>query len=228
MCDSTNSSEISKDSEVKEAESSKKSRRGPKIYTKAGDLGFTTLLGSSSRVPKWDRRIKSYGAVDELNAYMGQVREVLSELPRFSCNSSKVVELRVSLSEDVTDIQRVLFLASSWLSRFAYIEPNASKLGELDRDSIQVLETRIDQMTACLPVLKNFILQQGDGTSFIHIARTVCRRAEYRAGKAIYGEHADKHEQYVIIMEYLNRLSDWLFTAARYYAHVSEQREIRA
>jgi cob(I)alamin adenosyltransferase len=201
-----------------------------KIYTKAGDLGFTTLLGSSMRVPKWDSRVEAYGSVDELNAHLGLVLEALTELPRFehdSQTSKDILGLRATLVVDVTTIQRSLFVMSSWLSLFSYHGDNKYKLSALERASVTELETRIDQMTSRLPVLKNFILQQGEGTSFIHVARTVCRRAECNVAKAIYEHSADEIEQYVIILEYMNRLSDWLYTVARYYTFVSGQREIR-
>lgn len=199
-----------------------------KIYTKAGDLGFTTLLGSSVKVPKWHSHISAYGAVDELNAHLGKVREVLSELPRYDeVGKNPNISLRTELSEDVTLIQKCLFTMSSWLARSDYLDEKPCKLNELDQSMITELETRIDQMTARLPVLKNFILQQGEGTCDIHIARAVCRRAESRVVKVVYRAEAIGIEQYRLAMIYLNRLSDWLFTVARYYAHSVGQTDTR-
>lgn len=218
------------------AADSEKTNDAQKIYTKAGDAGYTSLLGSSTKIPKWDRRVKAYGAVDELNAHFGVVREILGDLPRCDdCTYNKpgyeqhkrLRTLSADICEDVTAIQRALFVMSSWLSRADYNSQDTSSLQEMKRESITLLESRIDRMTAELPKLKNFILLCGDGTTNIHIARAVCRRAESATCKAIYDQMAESTEQYAIIMEYLNRLSDWLFTVARYYATFTGQKEVR-
>ena len=202
-----------------------------RVYTKRGDLGYTTMLGSSDKVPKWDSRISAYGAVVELDAHLGKVREILSNLARYKeveCPSvSTSISLRFELAEDVDRIQQRLFIMSSWLARSDYLDEKPCRLNELDKSMITDLETSIDQMTERLPVLKNFILQQGEGTCDIHIARTVCRRAESRVVKVVYRAEAIGVDQYRLAIIYLNRLSDWLFTAARYYAHSVGQRDVR-
>lgn len=224
----------SKDNETKVIDV-KKTVRVQKIYTKAGDAGLTSLLGSSAKIPKWDRGVKAYGAVDELNAHFGLVREVLADLPRYGESlynepgyeqHKRLRSLSADICEDVTTIQRTLFVMSSWLSRATYNSQDTSGLSEIKRESITLLESHIDRMTAELPPLKNFILLCGDGTTSIHVARAVCRRVESATCKAIYDQMAESTEQYVIIMEYFNRLSDWLFTAARYYAAFTGQKEI--
>lgn len=199
--------------------------RGVKIYTKKGDLGFTTLLGSSDKIPKWSPKIKAYGAVDELNAHLGKVREILIDGEWNGCRLTDSIPLVKFLMEDVDVIQRVLFIASSWLARSDYLDEKPTRLRELDESMVTGLETMIDQMTARLPVLKNFILQTGEGTCDIHIARAVCRRAESRVAKAVY--EARHFAQYALIVVYLNRLSDWLFTVARYYAQSVGQDDVR-
>lgn len=206
------------------------SARTFKVYTKNGDLGFTTLLGSSVKVPKWDEKIKAYGTVDELNAHLGKMREVLSELPKYEeivYDVSLAVSLRTKLVEDIGTIQQLLFAMSSWLARFDYLDEKPCKLNELAESDITDLETRIDQMTARLPVLKNFIMQTGEGTCDIHVTRAVCRRAEAKVAKAVYGAKAMGIEQYRLAIMYLNRLSDWLFTVARYFAYSVGQTDTR-
>jgi cob(I)alamin adenosyltransferase len=221
----------------KESKPDKKprSRLLPKIYTKAGDFGFTTLLGSTMKVPKWDIRIKAYGAVDELNAHLGQVLEIIAEIPHYEIPNLKKTDqseacesLKPLLVQDITTIQRTLFVMSSWLARHVYNAQDTFGLAEMKHKSVAELETRIDEMTKRVPPLRNFILLQGKGTSTIHVARTVCRRAEGKVGKAICQQNAEDCEQYVIAMKYLNRLSDWIFTVARYYSFAIGQPEILA
>lgn len=219
-------------SETNETET-KKTIPKQKIYTKAGDAGLTSLLGSSAKVLKWDKRVKAYGAIDELNANVGLVREVLSDLvPQDDVYyddqgfEKKNLILNTEIYENVTSIQRMLFVMSSWLSRASYNSEDTSGLAEMKRESVSSLESQIDQMTAELPPLNNFILLTGDGTTCIHIARAVCRRAESATCKAIYDQMVESSEQYEIIMEYLNRLSDWLFTVARYHAAFTGQNEV--
>lgn len=217
-------------SDISGAQPDESKQRTFKVYTKHGDLGFTTLFGSPVKVPKWDSRIKSYGAVDELNAHLGKVREILSELPRYEeivSAVSHMVSLRTELAEDVGVIQRTLFAMSSWLARFDYLDEKPTRLNELAESDITELETRIDQMTERLPVLKNFIMQTGEGTCDIHVTRAVCRRAEAKVAKAVHSAGAIDVEQYRLAIVYLNRLSDWLFTVARYYAHSVGQTDVR-
>lgn len=217
--------------EIKTPVTVPKQAKMSRVYTKRGDLGYTTMLGSSNKVPKWDSRISAYGAVDELDAHLGKVREILSKLPQYeeiACpRASTSIFLRSELAEDVDRIQQRIFMMSSWLARSDYLDEKPCRLNELDESMITDLETRIDQMTERLPVLKNFILQQGGGTCDIHIARTVCRRAESRVVKVVYRAEAISVDQYRLAIIYLNRLSDWLFTVARYYAHSVGQRDVR-
>ncbi len=167
-----------------------------KIYTKTGDNGTTSLIGGT-KVAKSDVRIDAYGTVDELNSWIGLISDLLNE---------------ESLRAELYQIQDRLFTIGSELATDTSKEIKM-KLPQLEESDISFLEARIDQMTADLPALKSFILPGGNSTvSSIHIARCVCRRAE-RLTVAM-----KQHELHVdgTVIRYLNRLSDYLFTLARF------------
>ncbi len=164
-----------------------------KIYTKTGDKGYTSLIGGT-RVPKHHLRIESYGTVDELNSYIGLIRD------------------QSILQEDqnvLKEIQDRLFTVGSTLASDP--EKSRMKIPDLIDADIELLETEMDKMNTFLPPLKHFILPGGNTTaSYCHIARCVCRRAERLAVHLAETEFVDEK---VII--YLNRLSDYLFTLSR-------------
>ena len=169
-----------------------------KIYTKTGDKGNTSLIGGT-KVPKNDIRIETYGTVDELNSWIGLINDQLND-----------TEFKTELKE----IQDRLFTIGSSLATDAEKEPKM-KLPDLHEEDIKLLEKRIDEMTAQLPPMKSFILPGGHVTvSSIHIVRCVCRRAERLA------VNMQQHELFIDekVIQYLNRLSDYLFTLARYVA----------
>lgn len=169
-----------------------------KIYTKTGDGGNTSLIGGT-KVPKNDLRIETYGTVDELNSWIGLVNDSLAD-----------EEFRAELKE----IQDRLFTIGSALATDGDKEPKM-KLPDLHDSDVTFLEKRIDDMTAKLPPMKSFILPGGHTTvSSIHIVRCVCRRAE-RLAVSLQQEGLYVNET---IIQYLNRLSDYLFTLARYAA----------
>jgi cob(I)alamin adenosyltransferase len=177
-----------------------------KIYTKTGDKGNTSLIGGT-KVPKNDLRIETYGTVDELNSWIGLVNDQLAD-----------EELKPELKE----IQDRLFTIGSSLATDAEKEPKM-KLPDLHESDIQLLEKKIDDMTAVLPPMKSFILPGGHTTvSSIHITRCVCRRAERLAVSL------QQHDLFVDekVIQYLNRLSDYLFTLARYAAQKLGAEEI--
>lgn len=164
-----------------------------KVYTKKGDTGTTQLIGGT-RVPKSSLRIEAYGTVDELNAYIGLVRDQ---------------EIHETLKGQLLEIQDRLFTMGSLLAE----DPNASKmkLPQLHEEDITHLEQWIDAMDDELEPMKSFVLPGGNTTvSFTHIARCVCRRAE----RISVDLHADQ-PTYPIILTYLNRLSDYLFVLSR-------------
>lgn len=169
-----------------------------KIYTKTGDKGTTSLIGGT-KVPKNDIRIETYGTVDELNSWIGLVIDQLNE---------------VDLKNELKEIQDRLFTIGSSLATDAEKEPKM-KLPDLNNSDVEFLEKRIDIMTAALPVMKNFILPGGHVTvSSLHITRCVCRRAERLAvSMQQHGLFVDEK-----LIRYLNRLSDYLFTLARFVA----------
>ncbi|MCL9981323.1 MAG: cob(I)yrinic acid a,c-diamide adenosyltransferase [Bacteroidia bacterium] len=164
-----------------------------KIYTRKGDDGKTGLIGGD-RVAKHHIRVESYGTVDELNSQIGLVRSFISG----------------SAEEDhLANIQNNLFTIGSYLAS----SPSSKfELPKFDESSIPAMEEEIDRLTALLPELKNFILpgatQQG---SHCHVARCVCRRAE-----RLIVHLSDIEEIQPFIIQYLNRLSDYLFTLSRF------------
>ena len=164
-----------------------------KIYTKTGDDGSTSLLGGS-RVRKSDPRIECYGTVDELNAAIGWT----------------VVTAAEATGALLRQIQNELFVIGSHLA-IAEGSPPPASLPALEESSIGRLEMQIDAATAQLPPLRNFVLPGGcELSARLHVARTVCRRAE----RLVVG-FAEDRPVGAIIITYLNRLSDWLFVQAR-------------
>ena len=164
-----------------------------KIYTKKGDSGTTQLIGGT-RLPKDNIRIEAYGAVDELNAFVGMVRD----------NEGTQEEKEVLIR-----IQDRLFVMGSLLA--ADPDKNKMKLPELEEADITLLEERIDAMDSALPEMTNFILPGGHiSVSTCHVARCVCRRAERLC---ITLDH--EYTLNPLILKYLNRLSDYLFILAR-------------
>jgi cob(I)alamin adenosyltransferase len=169
-----------------------------RIYTKTGDKGSTSLIGGT-KVPKNDIRIETYGTVDELNSWIGYINDQLND---------------ETFKEELKEIQDRLFTIGSSLATDAEKEPKM-KLPDLVAGDIEFLERKIDKMTAELPEMKSFILPGGHiAVSSIHITRCVCRRAERLT------VNMREHELFVDekIIRYLNRLSDYLFTLARFAA----------
>ncbi|WP_207492568.1 cob(I)yrinic acid a,c-diamide adenosyltransferase [Aridibaculum aurantiacum] len=170
-----------------------------KIYTKTGDKGKTSLIGGT-KVAKSHIRIESYGTIDELNSFIGLLRDQLQD-----------EEIKVFLKE----VQDRLFTIGSSLACDPDKEP-LMKIPDLKEEDIKVLEAAIDAMNEELPVMKNFILPGGHAAvSTAHICRCVCRRAERICVSM------QEHEIFVepLVIKYLNRLSDHLFVLARYIGH---------
>lgn len=166
-----------------------------KIYTKTGDAGKTSLIGGT-KVLKSDLRIDAYGTVDELNSYIGLISD-------FSQNNHA--------KDILKEIQDRLFTIGSELA----CDPDKKTkmaIPDLHESDVQLLEKEIDKMDEELPLMKNFILPGGlPAVSFIHIGRCVCRRAERCCVKL-----NEKETENDLVIKYLNRLSDYLFTLARY------------
>lgn len=171
-----------------------------KIYTKTGDKGTTALFGGT-RVPKHHLRIESYGTVDELNSYIGLIRDQ---------NIDK------KAIDSLIRIQNELFTLGAMLAtppEKEVLKNGKERLNipKITADNISVLESEIDTMNLELPQMTNFILPGGNQTvSFCHIARCVCRRTERLVTNL---NEIDSINQ--DILRYLNRLSDYLFVMAR-------------
>lgn len=175
-----------------------------KIYTKTGDKGTTALLGGA-RVSKANLRIDAYGTIDELNAYMGLLRD------------QSVNKKREAL---IHHIQNQLFSIGSLLA--AQPGKKLDYLPELQENDVLALESAIDEMNDMLPEMKNFILPGGhQSVSFCHIARCVCRRAERKV--VALADHEEIADRIVI---FLNRLSDYLFVLSRMMAQELGAEEI--
>lgn len=165
-----------------------------KIYTRTGDDGTTGLIGGS-RVKKYNIRLEAYGTVDELNSYIGVVRSL-----QFDEHADAVLER----------IQHKLFVIGANLASEESLQLIKQQLpcGKAD---IELLEKEMDDMIAILPPLNNFILPGGcQASSFCHVARTVCRRAE--RGIVELSENAAVDSN---LIKYINRLSDYLFVLSR-------------
>ncbi len=173
-----------------------------KIYTKGGDQGETSLIGGA-RVLKNHSRIEAYGTIDELNAIIGIVRD-----------SSQ----NASADEQLEAVQNILFSIGSAL---AAVDGHKMQLPDFEETAIEDLEKAIDLMNEELEPLRNFILPGGDlASSYCHLARTVCRRAE-RKVVAMQQELQVEPK----IVKYLNRLSDYFFTLGRFYTKLNSGKE---
>lgn len=173
-----------------------------KIYTRTGDDGTTGLFGGG-RVPKHNPRIEAYGTVDETNSFVG--------LARAHAQSHPQSERLHALLEPV---QSELFVLGADLATPA---GSRARTTRIDQDAVDRLERAIDDLEADLPALKHFILPGGSLTaSTLHVARTVCRRAE-----RLVVEAASQDAISSLAAIYLNRLSDFLFVAAR-WANLTE------
>tara|TARA_B100000900_G_scaffold246046_1_gene209264 strand:- start:832 stop:1380 length:549 start_codon:yes stop_codon:yes gene_type:complete len=175
-----------------------------KVYTKTGDKGETSLFGGK-RVSKGDLRIHAYGTVDELNAYIGLLRDLCTD------------EIR---NIELTRIQDRLFTLGALLATES--ESSKKKLPKISQEDIEYLEMAIDMMENSLDPIKTFILPGGHPTvSYCHISRCVCRRAE-----RLSVELAVDNEVEALVIQYLNRLSDYLFVLSRFITKILEVKEL--
>ena len=176
-----------------------------KIYTKVGDQGTTSLIGGT-KVLKSDLRIEAYGTVDELNSYIGLCNDLLTNE-----HSKKILK----------EIQDRLFTIGSSLACDPEREPKM-KIPDLKEEDVSLLEKEIDRMNEVLPEMKSFILPGGHITvSHIHIARCICRRAERCCVRL-----SEESTEDLLILKYLNRLSDYLFVLARHAAYLLSVQEV--
>jgi cob(I)alamin adenosyltransferase len=178
-----------------------------KIYTKTGDLGKTSLIGGT-KVAKSHLRIESYGTIDELNSFVGMLSDQLD-------HAHSIALLR--------EIQDRLFTIGSSLACDPEKEPKMT-LPDLNETDVELLEKEMDEMNTNLQPMQSFILPGGNlAVSTAHVARCVCRRAERVCVHML-------EEQMVIdllIIKYLNRLSDYLFVLARFAGYLAGAEEIQ-
>jgi cob(I)alamin adenosyltransferase len=170
-----------------------------RIYTRSGDDG-TTALGTGERRKKYDLRIEAYGTLDEVNAVIGIVRLHMADDPLLDAVLSRI-------QNDLFDVEADLCMPSEGGKG-----PGGARLAVTDAQ-VTWLEGEIDRFNAELAPLKSFILPGGSsGAAYLHLARTVCRRAE-----RIMVALTDKPGESVTAaaLKYVNRLSDFLFVAAR-------------
>lgn len=172
--------------------------RSPRIYTRQGDDG-TTRLGGGRRIAKDDLRVEAYGTVDELNSHLG---------------AALSAGVEPELAGELVTIQRELFVLGSQLS-FPAEDREKYPVPVIEQDRVDALERLIDRLEDELQPLKTFILPGGsDSGSRMHLARTVCRRAERLLSALSREEDVE-----AVGLRYLNRLSDTLFVMARFENH---------
>ena len=175
-----------------------------KIYTKKGDKGKTQLLGGSM-VDKNHIKLECYGTIDELNAFIGNIYDQ---------------DIRTFHKDILFNIQNQLFNLGSIISFDG--KKKSIKLPNVKSENIEMMEKAIDTMEESLPRLKNFILPSGHpSASICHIARTICRRAERNLVALGQNQEIDP-----LHIQYLNRLSDYLFVLARAILKENNSKEI--
>ena len=176
-----------------------------KIYTKTGDNGQTALIGGR-RVSKADLRIDAYGTVDELNSWIGLVSDQAVNMSR---------------RELLKEIQDRLFTVGSELATDP-TKASTRAMPAIVPNDVTRLEQAMDEMDAELPELRAFVLPGGhESVSFCHLARTVCRRTERLVISLNEETPIDE-----LVLQYLNRLSDYLFVLARKMAHELRVEEV--
>ncbi len=182
-----------------------------KVYTKSGDKGKTDLIGGTS-VPKDDIRVVSYGEIDELNVLIG--------FCAFHLKNIKSFNRKEYLLSRLISIQNELFNLGTVLASIGY--DSSSNLPKIDRDDVLLLEKDIDTMNKSLDALNSFVLPGGNEIILhLHLSRVVCRRAE-RSVVSVINEYK---EEDTIIIEYLNRLSDYLFVLGRWISKATTEDE---
>ena len=176
-----------------------------KIYTKTGDRGDTRLF-NGTKVRKHDDRVEAYGGVDELNSFIGAASSFIED---------------TALAAMLADIQKDLFSVGAQLADPGFKDQSKAKF-QIPRERITALENAIDGFETELAPLRRFILAGGGHAgALLHVARTICRRAERRVVSL-----SEKVEVNPNVIEYLNRLSDFLFVIARVVNHREGKEEI--
>ncbi len=190
-----------------------------KLYTRKGDGGMTSLA-SGRKVTKHDPGVALYGTADELNASLGLAAAFLEiEIAGLQTENKNHFEL---LKNQLVAQQGLLFELGAELSGY---RPDPEKSAILESD-IETLERWIDEHTIVLPELKSFILPGGTlASAQLHVSRTICRRLERDMSRLYFDKMPDDPDQLNYVqasaLKYINRLSDYLFSAARHACHLS-------
>ncbi|MDR0971769.1 MAG: cob(I)yrinic acid a,c-diamide adenosyltransferase [Bacteroidales bacterium] len=175
------------------------------IYTKTGDTGMTSLVGGT-RVKKYDLRVECYGTLDELSSHIGLVRDLIIRKAKKD-GSSKAEVSNIREAKELLQIIKTLFNIQAIVAN----ENDKVNVSPLIKDDVNFLEESINYMESLLPRMKSFILPTGYViSSEANIARTVCRRAERLLFKL--NEETKLQD---IVLQYINRLSDYLFLLSR-------------
>ena len=181
-----------------------------KVYTKTGDQGKTTLIGGQ-KISKDDIRVVSYGEVDELNASIALIIEVIKS----DFKSTKYKDINLLLLQ----IQNKLFNLGTMIA--ALPENINSKTPQISKDDVEFLEQKIDYYNNENKILKSFVIPGGNlPNSYIHLSRTICRRAERSCVSLLNTQNISD-----IVVVYLNRLSDLLFVLSRVVIKYSNNKE---
>ena len=168
-----------------------------KIYTRKGDSGHTSLI-SGKIVDKYNTTVDAYGTIDELNSFIGLLKDYIEEK---------------KIKEVLNDIQLKLFSIGSILASAG--DKNFSEKVKIEKKDVEYIEFEIDKLNEYLPDLKNFIIPGGHKvSSYCHVCRSICRRAERRIS-----ELNNQHKINPYILSYINRLSDFFFVLSRYIKH---------
>jgi cob(I)alamin adenosyltransferase len=183
-----------------------------KIYTKTGDKGETSLFGGT-RVPKYHLRIEAYGTIDELNSYLGLIRD--QKIDQHSADILIVIQNKLfTLGAMLATPPEKTFLKSG---------KERLNINKINTEAVALLENEIDTMNETLPAMTHFVLPGGHTTvSFCHIARCICRKAERITTQLSTESEIDEQ-----ILIYLNRLSDYLFVLARKLTYDNNAQEIQ-
>lgn len=205
-----------------------------KIYTKKGDSGSTSLY-DGTKVIKNDIIVESVGSLDELNSELGLILAYYNIAKNEEVKISKLTDENKKYYELLNNIQSELFDLGSIIAK----NPNNSKEDEIlfdkNNEYIKKIEEYIDEMTNILPPLRNFILPGGNILiATIHKARTVCRRTERNITSIKYAPQYFNEDTLEISLEnvnrclaYINRMSDYLFTLARFTTYIQDVEEVK-
>ena len=186
-----------------------------KIYTKTGDKGTTSLVGGK-RVFKNDPRVEAYGDADELISYLGLI---IAE----SENPANTAKTATQIRRDILRIQQTLMIISAFLAMPE--EGTGKALKPMEESETEFLEKGIDDMTGQMPPQKAFVIPgRPRQAALCHVARTVCRRVERRCVN-IHSTNEELEENLVKCKTYINRLSDYLFTLARFFCAITSTPE---